>query len=104
MRSRVATWLFAFLFLGMQHGAQWHAIAHLGDTLAHPHEQGLHVALGDAPCEVCALFAGGSAAIPAANDSGHQPPAEYSVPQHAPLSRAFTPAHYYLSRAPPPVL
>ena len=104
MRARFLTWLFALLLLGMQHGAQVHAIAHLGDALQRPHEQGLKLPTGEVPCVVCSLLGGGSTAIPAGSASSDELAAEFKAPQHAMFSRAVAPTHYYLSRAPPTFL
>jgi hypothetical protein len=104
MRARFLTWLFALLLLGMQQGAQVHAIAHLGDALQRPHEQGLQLPTGEVPCIVCSLLAGGSAAIPAGSAASDEPRPEFKAPQHATFARTVAPAHYYLSRAPPTFL
>ncbi len=103
MRARLLTWLLALLLLGMQQGAQWHAIAHLGDSLAQSHEQGPQLPAADTPCVACALFAGGSAAIHAGSSQLYESAGEFKAPQHATLSGAVATPHDYLARAPPPL-
>ena len=104
MHPRLLTLLFAFLLLGMQQEAQLHAIAHAGEQLQRPHDRGLQLPVDDTPCAVCALFAGGSTAIPADSVKIHVPAAGFASPQGATLSRAVSAPTYYLSRAPPSLL
>jgi len=104
MQSRLLTLLFAFLLLGMQQEAQLHALTHVGDQLHRPHDQGLQPPTDDAACAVCALFAGGSTAIPADGAAIHEPAVGYAVPQGTTLTAAVPAPAYYLSRAPPSLL
>ena len=101
MQTRILTWLFAFLLLGMQQGAQLHAISHLGEALQRPHEAGLQLPAVDAPCEQCALFAAGSAAIPGSSSGWHDLSSGVDAPRVATASPALAALNWYLSRAPP---
>ena len=104
MHSRLLTLLFAFLLLGMQQEAQLHAIAHIGDQLQRPHDQGLQLPTDDTSCAVCALFAGGTTAAPTGSATIHEPAAGFAAPQGTTLSPAVAAPTYYLSRAPPSLL
>ena len=101
MRTRFVAWLFAFLLLGMQQGAQMHALSHTGSAFDRPQEQGLQLPVDDAPCAICALFAGGSNAIA----SGSAVPPGFAAASAAPRvtfsSLALHTPTYYQSRAPP---
>ena len=104
MHSRLLTLLFAILLLGMQQGAQLHAIAHVGEQLQRPHDQGLQLPADDTSCAACALFAGGSTAISADSVNVHGPAAGFATPQGTTPSPAVPAPTYYLSRAPPSLL
>ena len=104
VRARFLTWLFAVLLLGMQQGTQVHALSHLGGLLDRPHEQGLQVAPGDAPCVVCALCAGGSNAIASEGPSVPSTAAPSTATWVIASSPTTSAPSYYLSRAPPTLL
>ena len=100
--------LFAFalslLLVGMQVGAQLHALEHDGERLARPHDAALLAPGTGEVCAVCASFAGGSHAIPTSiHTIGVVPPrAARSTSPFA--SIAGTPPAYYQTRAPPALL
>jgi hypothetical protein len=104
MRTRILTWLFAFLLLGMQQEAQLHALAHIGEGLQRPHDQGLQLPSAETPCAMCALFAGGAAAIPGEGFAADETAAGFAAPQGATSPVAASTFTYYLSRAPPSVV
>ena len=105
VRSRVLTWLFALLLLGMQERVQLHAISHLGGVLDRPQEQGLQLPANDASCLTCALSAGGSKAIAAADGPSVLMAATASAITWATVSSpALSAPAYYSSRAPPTLL
>jgi hypothetical protein len=104
MRSRLLALLFSFLLLGMHQGAQLHALAHLGSGLDRPHEQALQPPPDDTPCATCALLAGGSNAIAAAETGAEDFATIFAAPRAATPSRAASAPTYYLSRAPPTLL
>jgi len=93
--------ILSLLLVGMQAGAQLHALEHDGERLARPHDAALLVPGADEVCAVCALFAGGANAI--AGDNGEievrLPARERALPMPESLTPAF--ASYYQSRAPP---
>ena len=101
MQTRLLTWIFALLLLGMQQGAQVHAISHLGDTLQRPHEAGLQLPAVDAPCAHCSLLAAGSAAIPGGSSGWPELAAGVGAPRVATASPAPAALSWYRSRAPP---
>ena len=102
-RARFLAFLFAFLLLGMQHGAQLHAISHLG-VADRPHEQGLQLPANDTSCMLCALSAGGSDATAAADHSTPSAAAATAVTWATVSSPALSAPAYYSSRAPPTLL
>ncbi len=105
MRSRVLTWLFAILLLGMQQGAQLHAISHLSGVLDRPQEQGLQQPANDTSCLICALSAGGSKAIAAADGPSVRTAATVTAVTWATVaSPSLSAPTYYSSRAPPTLL
>jgi len=104
MHSRFLALLFAFLLLGMQQEAQLHAITHIGDQLQRSQDQGMQVPAGDSACAACALFAGGTAAIPTDGAGIHEAPVGFAVLQGTTPSPAVSALTYYLSRAPPLLL
>jgi hypothetical protein len=104
MRARILTWLFAFLLLGMQHGAQLHALSHVAGTLDRPQEQGLQLPADNTPCAVCALFAGGSNALASGGASVPNAAAASAATWATVSSPTVHSPTYYLSRAPPPLL
>jgi len=100
-RTRVLTWLFAVLLLGMQQTSQLHSLSHLGGLFGRSHEQGVQVQASDAACLLCELSAGGSAVI--ATDV--QAPTNVAPPFTATWVTTASPASGapapYFSRAPP---
>ena len=104
MHSRFVTLLFAFLLLGMQHGAYVHALAHFGDQAKRPHEQVAQLPTDDTTCAVCALFAGGASALASDGATLDASPDSFVAPIAAERSAAQSPPAFYLSRAPPPSL
>ena len=104
MRPRLLALLFTFLLLGMQQEAQLHALAHIGEELHRPHDQGLQLPSAETPCAMCALFAGGSAAIPGDGCAADETAAGFAAPQGATSPAAASTSTHYLSRAPPSVV
>ncbi len=105
MHSRLLTLVFALLLLGMQQGAQQHAIAHLGDTSSSARTTtGLQLPTDESACTVCALFASGSAAISVDGAQHHAPAAWHQAPRRAKPAPAVAILTGYLSRAPPSLL
>ena len=104
VRSRLLTWVFAILLLGMQHGVQLHAISHLGGVLDRPQEQGLQLPANDTSCLICALSAGGSNAISADGADVPTAAAATAVAWATVSSSALSAPAYYSSRAPPTLL
>ncbi len=103
LRPLVAVAL-SLLLLGMQLGAQLHALEHDGGRLARPHGAALIIPTADDVCATCASFAGGAHASPA--------PEQRFVADRIADSRAaaefatfagVAPV-YYQSRAPPALL
>ena len=101
MRPRLLALLFTFLLLGMQQEAQLHALAHIADRLQRPHDQGVQLPTGETACAACALFAGGSAAIPGDGFAADETAAGFAAPQGATSPAAASTSTHYLSRAPP---
>jgi len=104
MHSRFVTLLFTLLLLAMQHQAQQHALAHFGNQLQRPHEQGAQLPTDDTTCAVCALFAGGASALPTDGATLDGSADSFVPPIDAERSVAPSPPTFYLSRAPPPSL
>ena len=103
-RARLLAFLFAVLLLGMQHGAQLHALSHLGGLLDRPQEQGLQLPANDTSCLICALSAGGSNAIAADGPSVPSVAAATAVTWATVASPSLSAPAYYSSRAPPTLL
>jgi hypothetical protein len=101
MHPRIVTLVFVLLLLGMQQHAHEHELTHFGVQFHRSHEQALQLPADDSACALCALYAGGSAAL----STGDVPPDEsavsFFVPEGAELSAALSPPAFYLSRAPP---
>ena len=96
--------LLALLLLLMQQGAQLHALEHDGDRLRRAHDSGMEAPAADTACALCALFAGGAHAAPAAAPS--DPPAVVGfgrAPRATALVAVASPSPYQ-SRAPPSIL
>ena len=106
--TRASRILMAFalslLLVGMQLGAQLHALEHDGERLARPHGAALLVPGADDVCAVCASFAGGSHAIPTSVLTIGVPPPRAARSTSAFASIAGTPPAYYRTRAPPALL
>jgi hypothetical protein len=94
----------SLLLMGMQLGAQLHALEHDGERLARPHDAGLVAPTADDVCPICALFAGGAHASPAPEYRfAATPLAEARVAGKSATLAGDAPA-YYQSRAPPVLL
>jgi hypothetical protein len=94
----------SLLLVGMQVGAQLHALEHDGERLARPHGAGVLVPGADDVCAVCASFAGGSHAIPTSIHTIGVPPPRAARPTGGFASIAGAPPAYYQTRAPPTLL
>ncbi len=104
MHSRILAFVFTFLLVGMQQGAQLHALAHLGDGFHRAHEPTLQLPADDTSCALCVLFAGGSNAIASGGADVPQFAPASALPQVATSSPAVSSPTWYLSRAPPALL
>src|ERR1700674_3109763 len=93
--------ILSLLLVGMQVGAQLHALEHDREWRARPHDAGLLVPGADDVCTVCASFAGGSHAIPASVHAIGVPPPRAARLTSAFASIAGAPPAYYQTRAPP---
>ena len=100
IRLIFAAWL-AVLLLGMQHETQVHEFRHDQARLADGRQTALHSSAPDGPCELCALLAGGSHAVPAVAKTFAPMVvlAERAVWQPAWIARGVP--SFYNSRAPP---
>ena len=96
--------ILSLLLVGMQAGAQLHALEHDGERLARPHGAALLIPGVDEACAVCASFAGGSHAIPTSVLTIGVPPPRAARSTSAFASIAGTPPAYYQTRAPPALL
>ena len=92
--------LLSLLLVGMQLGANVHAIEHFGDALRQTADQSLGAQHLE-QCAICALFAGGSNAAAGAADVPAPAPPSASRLVFAPLSFAAPAPSYYSTRAPP---
>ena len=96
--------ILALLLVLMQQGALLHEIGHDRDRLLHANDTGLQVPVTDGPCALCALFAGGAAAV-VSTFALHTPSvADRYVPWQAIAHAAFASPSPYQSRAPPSTL
>ena len=96
--------ILSLLLVGMQLGAQLHALEHDSERLARPHGAAVLVPSADEVCAVCASFAGGSHAIPTSVHTIGVPPSRAARATGAFASIAGTPPAYYQTRAPPALL
>jgi hypothetical protein len=103
-RRPFLTLILSLVLVGMQLGAQLHALEHDGERLARPHDKALLVPGASEVCAVCASFAGGSHAIPVSVVTFNVPPPRNTRPSSAFASIAGTPPAYYQTRAPPSLL
>jgi hypothetical protein len=94
---------FSLLLVGMQFGAQLHALEHLRDSLRHTPAHSL-TAPADEPCAMCALFAGGANAVTAGSGAAFAAPDACQAFSLPPASPAASAPSYYSSRAPPVLL
>jgi hypothetical protein len=100
----LATFALSLLLVGMQLGAQLHALEHDGERLARPHGTALLVPAADEVCAICAAFAGGAHASPAPEQRFVADPfADVRVAAEFTNFAGVAPA-YYQSRAPPALL
>jgi len=105
MRSRhpYLTFGSALLFVGVQSGAQLHALEHLRDSLRHTPDHSLTVPAQEA-CAMCVLFAGGANAAAGGDVAAFAAPDTGQTSSTPPASLAATAPSYYSSRAPPGLL
>jgi len=101
-RSRRPFLAFAvsLLLVGMQYGAQLHALEHVKEAL----ERGPHQSFSipeDEVCAMCALFAGGASAICDDIDLAKPAVATDEQPSYAPTFAARAAPRFYDGRAPP---
>ncbi len=94
----------SLLLLGMQLGAQLHALEHDGGRLARPHGAALIIPTADDVCATCASFAGGAHASPAPEQQFVANPFAESFVAAEFATFAGTAPAYYQSRAPPTLL
>lgn len=94
----------SLLLLGMQLGAQLHALEHDGGRLARPHGAALVIPTADDVCSICASFAGGAHASPAPDHRFVANPLAESLVATAFATFAGIAPVYYQSRAPPALL
>ena len=94
----------ALLVVGVQYGAQLHALEHLGEELKRAPDQSFSTLSDTEPCAICALFAGGANAVASEADGAAIPIGTEASPQVVPASIATPAPSYYSSRAPPALL
>ena len=94
----------SLLLLGMQLGAQLHALDHDGERLARPHGAALVVPTAGDVCAICASFAGGAHASPAPDHRFVANPLATSLVATEFATFVGTAPAYYQSRAPPTLL
>jgi hypothetical protein len=103
LRNPFVALVLGLLVVGVQYGAQLHALEHVDKTFRHA-DQSLSTAPTNEACAICALFAGGTNAV--ASEHGEKSfvitPAGNS--QLAPASIATAAPSWYSSRAPPQLL
>ena len=98
----IAVLLLGLLLVGMQTGAQLHAIGHFGEWMQRPHDLGLQLPDDDDACAICALFAGGANAAPAETAAKATTAADFQAPREPrTTSAALASPSPYQSRAPP---
>jgi len=95
--------VFSLLLVGMQFGAQLHALEHLRDSLRHTPDHSLTVPAQEA-CAMCVLFAGGANAAAGGDVAAFAAPDTGQTSSTPPASLAATAPSYYSSRAPPGLL
>ena len=100
----LAAFALSLLLTGMQLGGQLHELKHDRERLARPHGAALLIPAADDACAICAAFAGGAHASPAAD---HRFVADWAadaqVARESAIFAGAVPA-YYQSRAPPALL
>jgi len=100
-RNAAAALLLGLLLVGMQTGAQLHAIGHFGEWMQRPHDLELQLPDDDA-CAICALFAGGANAAPSETAEKATAAADFQAPREPrATSAALASPSPYQSRAPP---
>lgn len=102
-RRALALLALAILLVGMQCGAQWHALQHVGEALKHTPAHSFTVP-DDEVCALCALFAGGAHAVADEVDLYTPPATQAAHGTYAPSLNARAAPHFYNSRAPPAAL
>jgi hypothetical protein len=103
-RRRFFALILSLLLVGMQVGAQLHALEHDSERVARPHGAALLVPGADEVCAVCVSFAGGSHAVPPSTLALGAVPPRTALAGNAFASIAGAPPAYYQSRAPPALL
>ena len=100
-RNAAAALVLGLLLVGVQIGAQWHALGHFGEWMQRQHELGLQLPDNDETCATCALFASGANAVSACTSPAAPTLHDFILP-HEPVARAsFALPCNYRSRAPP---
>ena len=102
-RRPLVALVLALLLVGMQYGAQLHALEHVGNALKHTPDHSFTTP-GNELCVMCALFAGGASALSGTPDAGFATPdaRENTLLPYASIAAAAP--SYYSSRAPPSLL
>jgi hypothetical protein len=94
----------ALLIVGVQYGAQLHALEHLSEELKRTPDRSFTTPPDSELCAICALFAGGANAVASETDQARFAIATEANPHFAPASIATPAPSYYSSRAPPTFL
>ena len=102
-RRPLVALVLALLLVGMQYGAQLHALEHVGNALQQTPDHSFTTP-GNELCVMCALFAGGASALSGTPDAGFATPdaRENTLLRYASIAAAAP--SYYSSRAPPSLL
>ena len=103
LRNSFVALVLGLLIVGVQYGAQLHALEHVGKTLRHT-DQSLSTAPASETCAICALFAGGANAVASEHEEKSFAITTAENPQLAPASIATAAPSWYSSRAPPQLL
>src|SRR5215470_5119809 len=102
-RRPLVALVLALLLVGMQYGAQLHALEHVGNALKHTPDHSLTTP-GNELCAMCALFAGGASALSGKPNAGFAAADVREITSPPPASLAARTPSYYSSRAPPSLL
>ena len=101
MQRRAITLILLFLLLFMQQAERSHALTHIGEWFNASHDRALALPDSEAPCGICALFAGGSTAALDSVTAVAPPFTGFALPAFAVASRPASAPSYYTARAPP---